>query len=334
MNRYPWWKYAILAVALLVGLLYTLPNFFGEAPAVQVSQRQGHAEGRRRAWSPRVEQALKAAGIERRLRAVRGQLGQGALRRHRHPDQGQGRASAKALNPDPADPSYIVALNLLSRSPAWLTAHARAAHVPGPGPARRRALPDAGRHEGGADQEGRGADRRHPHRCCATRTCATPASPATATAVDVRFRDARHADAARDAADRPAARPAVDRDAPTAPTSSCAARLKPEAARAVQEQALKQNITTLHNRVNELGVAEPVIQQQGAGPHRGAAARRAGHRQGQGHPRPHRHAGSAHGRRQRRGRAAERRQRPGAVRHRALRRARRRAADRQAPGRR
>ena len=48
-----------------------------------------------------------------------------------------------------------------------------------------------------------------------------------------------------------------------AATSSCAARSSPTAARAVQEQALKQNITTLHNRVNELGVAEPVIQQQG-----------------------------------------------------------------------
>ena len=37
MNRYPLWKYAMLVVALLVGLLYTAPNFFGEAPAVQVS---------------------------------------------------------------------------------------------------------------------------------------------------------------------------------------------------------------------------------------------------------------------------------------------------------
>ena len=50
---------------------------------------------------------------------------------------------------------------------------------------------------------------------------------------------------------------------PMAATSSCVATLKPEAARSVQDQALKQNITTLHNRINELGVAEPVIQQQG-----------------------------------------------------------------------
>ena len=37
MNRYPWWKYLILGLALLIGLLYTLPNLYGEAPAVQVS---------------------------------------------------------------------------------------------------------------------------------------------------------------------------------------------------------------------------------------------------------------------------------------------------------
>ena len=57
MNRYPVWKYAILVIALLVGLIYTLPNFFGEAPAVQVSQRQGDlkvdAAHRRRASSRR-----------------------------------------------------------------------------------------------------------------------------------------------------------------------------------------------------------------------------------------------------------------------------------------
>ncbi|MFA6616724.1 MAG: hypothetical protein WCS60_11665, partial [Hydrogenophaga sp.] len=37
MNRYPLWKYAIIVVALLIGLIYSLPNLFGESPAVQVS---------------------------------------------------------------------------------------------------------------------------------------------------------------------------------------------------------------------------------------------------------------------------------------------------------
>ena len=59
MNRYPWWKYLILAIAVVAGLLYTLPNFFGEAPAVQVSS--GKATLKVDAGLvPRVEQALQA----------------------------------------------------------------------------------------------------------------------------------------------------------------------------------------------------------------------------------------------------------------------------------
>jgi hypothetical protein len=77
MNRYPWWKYAILAIALLVGLLYTLPNFYGEAPAVQVSSGKATVKVEQ-AMVARVEQAL-ARPAEGRLRAVRGQLGQGPL---------------------------------------------------------------------------------------------------------------------------------------------------------------------------------------------------------------------------------------------------------------
>ena len=62
MNRYPWWKYLIMALALVIGLLYTLPNFFGEAPAVQVSSGKSILKiGSDTAT--RVEQVLKAAGI-------------------------------------------------------------------------------------------------------------------------------------------------------------------------------------------------------------------------------------------------------------------------------
>ena len=62
MNRYPWWKYAMLAVALVVGLLYTVPNFFGESPAVQVSSGKVtlKVDG---GMVPRVEQALSQAGL-------------------------------------------------------------------------------------------------------------------------------------------------------------------------------------------------------------------------------------------------------------------------------
>ena len=62
MNRYPLWKYALLAIALLVGLLYTVPNLYGEAPAVQVSS--GKATLKLDAASAtRAQQALTQAGI-------------------------------------------------------------------------------------------------------------------------------------------------------------------------------------------------------------------------------------------------------------------------------
>ena len=79
MNRYPLWKYAILAVALLVGLLYTIPNFYGEAPAVQVSS--GKATLKLDAgFAPRVQKVLDDAKLAGRLRAVRRQHRQGPLR--------------------------------------------------------------------------------------------------------------------------------------------------------------------------------------------------------------------------------------------------------------
>jgi preprotein translocase subunit SecD len=116
MNRYPWWKYLILAIALLIGLLYTLPNFFGEAPAVQVSSAKATVKVDAR-WRRACEQALSQAGQDpARLRAVRRQLGQGALADTDTQLKAKD-AIAKALNPDAADPTYIVALNLLSRSP-------------------------------------------------------------------------------------------------------------------------------------------------------------------------------------------------------------------------
>ena len=83
MNRYPLWKYAILVVAMLVGLIYTLPNFFGEAPAVQVSSGKATLKLDALDLAPRVEQVLDAGRPEARPRAVRRQLGQGALRRPR-----------------------------------------------------------------------------------------------------------------------------------------------------------------------------------------------------------------------------------------------------------
>ena len=260
MNRYPVWKYVILVVALLVGLVYTLPNLYGEAPAVQVSSGKATLK-LDAAFARRVEQVLTQAGLTADFvqfdgNSVKARFGDTDL-------QGKAKdALTRALNPDPADPSYIVALNLLSRSPQALTA--------------LRAMPMYL----GLDLRG------GVHFLMQVDMKSALTKKAEALTGDIRTmlrdKNIRHAGITRDGntvavrfRDREtlaAARALLadqlpDMDWTEAPDGSefvLGGGLKPAAALKVQETALKQNITTLHNRVNELGVAEPVIQQQGA----------------------------------------------------------------------
>lgn len=119
MNRYPLWKYAILLVALLIGTLYTLPNLFGEAPAVQVSSAKATIKVDA-ALGARIETSLQEAGIK----ADFVQFDGNSIKARFGDTDTQLKAKdviSKALNPDAAEPSYIVALNLLSRSPLWLS---------------------------------------------------------------------------------------------------------------------------------------------------------------------------------------------------------------------
>ncbi|MEW6703413.1 MAG: protein translocase subunit SecD [Pseudomonadota bacterium] len=260
MNRYPWWTYAILAVALLLGLLYTTPNFFGEAPAVQVSSGKATLK-LDPGVTERVEQILRKAGVQPDFVQFEGNS---VKARFADTDQQLKAKDAlnQALNPDPNDPSYIVALNLMSRTPTWMT--------------QLRALPMA-----------RGLDLRGGvHFLMQVDMKAALTKRADALAGDVRTllrdKNIRHAGISRegqsvelrfrDQAVLQQALTVLNEQLPDlqwvqSPEGSdfkLAGTLKPEAARRVQESALKQNITTLHNRINELGVAEPVIQQQGA----------------------------------------------------------------------
>ncbi|WP_374674040.1 protein translocase subunit SecD [Ideonella sp.] len=260
MNRYPLWKYLLLAFALVVGLIYTLPNFFGEAPAVQVSSGKATLKVDA-ALVPRVEQALREAGVTADFVQL-----EGTSVKARLPDTDtQIKAKTaldRALNTDPADPAYIVALNLVSRSPQWLTSlHALPMYL-------------------GLDLRG-GVHflMQVDMKAALTKKAESMASDARTT---LRDKNIRHAGITRegntvevrfrDAATRAAALPVLLDTQPDATWVEGAATggelmitgtLKPESVRKVQEAALKQNITTLHNRVNELGTAEPVIQQQG-----------------------------------------------------------------------
>jgi preprotein translocase subunit SecD len=259
MNRYPLWKYAILIVALLIGTIYTLPNFFGEAPAVQVSSGKVTVKVDS-AMVGRIEEALKGADIQ----ADYVQFDGSSVKARFADTDIQLKAKdviAKAINPDAADPGYIVALNLLSRSPQWLSSlHAFPMYL-------------------GLDLRG------GVHFLMQVDMKAALTKKAEALTGDVRSllreKDIRHAGisrdgntvqvAFRDAQTRDSARgvltdalPDVQWTAVAGDASfSLSGALKPQALVAVQEAALKQNITTLHNRVNELGTTEPVIQQSG-----------------------------------------------------------------------
>jgi preprotein translocase subunit SecD len=249
----------MLLLALFAGLIYTLPNLFGEAPAVQVSSGRSTVKVDS-SIATRVEEALAAAG----LKADFVQLEAASVKARFHDTDAQIKAKdaiSKALNPDPADASYIVALNLLSRSPHWLMAV--------------NALPMSL----GLDLRG------GVHFLMQVDMKSALTKKAESLAGDVRLllrdKNLRHAGISRDGEnltvrfkDREtlmATRKLLEDELPDLNWTESddgaeiklSGALKPIAAKRVQEAAVKQNITTLHNRVNELGVSEPVIQQQG-----------------------------------------------------------------------
>ena len=259
MNRYPVWKYAIILIALLVGAIYTLPNFFGEAPAVQISAIKSAVKVDS-STQTRVEQALAAAGIK--PEAITLDPNSVKVRFDSGDTQLKARdVIQKALVPDPSDPSYVVALNLLSGSPKWLSA-LRA------GPMYLGLDLRGGVHfmfqvdmQAALTKkaESLSGDLRGILR---EKTIRHAGISRNGQAVEVRFRDVPTMDAAK-AVIADQFPDLVTADVPEGTDYKLTATIKPDAARRVQEQALKQNMVTLHNRINELGVAEPVIQQQG-----------------------------------------------------------------------
>ena len=124
MNRYPLWKYLTVLVALVLGLVYTLPNFFGEAPAVQVSSAKSTVKVEPQ-MQRQVEDILAQVNITGTGSSFERNGPVGTVRVRFADTDTQLRARdviEKALNPNPADPSYTVALNLLPASPEWLSA--------------------------------------------------------------------------------------------------------------------------------------------------------------------------------------------------------------------
>ncbi len=259
MNRYPVWKYVIILVALLIAIIYTLPNFFGEAPAVQVSSRKSVVKIDSTTVT-RVEQALKDVSIK--ADAVTFDGNSVKARFDNTDTQLKAKdAIQKAFSPEPADSPYIVALNLLSRSPAWLTAlHAAPMYL---GLDLRGGVHFMLQVDMQAalskKAESLSGDLRLLLR---EKNIRHAGINRTAQTIEIRFRDSQTLAATKVLIQEQFA-DLQTTDAPDGAEYRMVASIRPEAARRVQDQALKQNMVTLHNRINELGVAEPVIQQQG-----------------------------------------------------------------------
>jgi preprotein translocase subunit SecD len=254
-----------MAVALAIGLLYTLPNFYGEAPAVQVLSGKATVKLDSSTYA-QVEAALAANQIKPDDITVDTASANANIRVRLKDTDTQLRVKdvlQKALNPDPNDPQFVVALNLQSASPRWLTAlHALPMYLgldlrggvhflmqidmagalnkrlDSDASDARTLLRDNNIREGGVNRVGQ--------------------------TVVINFADQTTADAARTQLTRGVTELQWATQAATAGGFQVVGTFAPAQQRAVEESAVKQNITTLHNRVNELGVAEPVIQQQGA----------------------------------------------------------------------
>jgi len=263
MNRYPLWKYILILVTVLLGLLYTAPNYFVDSPALQVTTSKATVKVNSDTVT-RVADALKREGIPADAVGLEGTGDSASVRaRFATPDiQFKAKtALERDLNRDPADPDYIVTVNLVKNTPAWMQAinakplnlgldlrggvhfllqvDAKAVQetrVKSVLSGIRSQLRDANVRHAGIDRIGNN--------------------------VEIRFRDEATRTQARNALAAQNADLAFS-DAADGSDLKLIAALKPEALQRAVEQGVKQNISALSKRINELGVSEPVIQQQG-----------------------------------------------------------------------
>jgi len=267
MNRYPLWKYVVMLVALAIGFFYTLPNFFGETPAIQVSSGKATVKVNTEVFQ-QIEETLKASNVAADDISFDNNVNNASVRIRLHDTDTQLRVKDllnHALNADPNDPTYIVALSLQSASPKWLSAmSARPMYLgldlrggvhfllqvdmagalnkklDSDAADARVSLRDKGIRDGGVNRVNQ--------------------------SIVVNLAD----QATADQASQLLSNNVSELQWTTSPVAAAAGggfqligTFAPATQRTVQQNALKQNITTLHNRVNELGVSEPVIQQQG-----------------------------------------------------------------------
>jgi len=252
MNRYPAWKFALIGIVVVLGLLYALPNVFGQDPAVQVSARDGEMS---QEIDTRVRSLLEGAGLE-----VAGMRREQDTLLVRFDDRAAQRG-ARAVLADTLGADYLVALNLASAAPSWLR------QIGGQplnlgldlrgGVHFLLAVDMAAALDAALEQKV--GDIRRVLREQEIRYRGVTLDNGT---VRVRFIDEADRDAALDLLEREY-RDLRFRAPATEGRPLVTARLTETAAQEERESALEQNVTTLRNRVDELGIAEPVVTRQG-----------------------------------------------------------------------
>ncbi len=254
MNRFPLWKNLLIVVILLIGVVYSLPNLFGEAPAVQISPTRAAFKADATLLQE-VGDELRAAHIAFDSLTINGNS---ILVGFSNPDT---QLRAKDVLQNRFRDGYSVALNLIPASPAWLTAI-------------------------GAKPMYLGLDLRGGvHFLLQVDMQAALSKAVQRDAGDIRsqLRDQKiHYSGISnteqgitlhfaDAATRTQANTLIAANYPDLLLTQqdntgdfvLQGNLRADALKHLQDNAVQQNITTLRNRVNELGVAEPLIQQQG-----------------------------------------------------------------------
>jgi preprotein translocase subunit SecD len=263
MNRYPLWKYILIAVALLLGALYTAPNYFGESPALQVTTGKATIKVTS-ATTDQVAQALKKEGIAPDRISLE-EAGSNTSVRVRFPTtDAQFKAKLaleRDMNRDQADPDYIVTVNLVKNTPAWMQAV--------------RALPmnlgldlRGGVHflmqvdaKGVLENKIKGLQS-STRGILRDKNVRHAGIERVGNTLEIKFRDAETRTRARDVLASQMADLAFA-DTADGADLKLVVTLKPDALKRTVEEGVKQNIVTLSKRINELGVSEPIVQQQG-----------------------------------------------------------------------
>jgi preprotein translocase subunit SecD len=264
MNRYPVWKYILIAVALLLGALYTAPNYFGESPALQVTTGKTTVKITSDTTA-RVADVLKRESVPANQVSLEGSGNSAAVRARFGSTDAQFKAKLaleRQLNRDATDPDYIVTVNLVKNTPAWMQAlHALPMNL---GLDLRGGVHFLLQVDAKAVLEtkikGLQASVRSILRDKNVRHAGIERSGNT---IEVTFRDADTRNAARNVLSTQIQDLQLA-DAADGSDLKLLVTLKPAALQRTVEEGVNQNITTLSKRINELGVTEPVIQRQGA----------------------------------------------------------------------